>query len=71
VYEQNGLVCGLHKGKGFVALQFFAIATSLDDPDSLLEGTGKKMRHVKIRTRSDIKKRQFSRWLKQVASANG
>lgn len=71
VYEENGMVCGIHKGKGFVALQFFAIATQLDDPDSLLEGTGKKMRHVKIRAASDIKKRQFTRWIKRAASESG
>ena len=34
---------------GYVNLGFF-YGASLEDPDGLLEGTGKKMRHVKIRS---------------------
>jgi hypothetical protein len=34
--------------KGYVNLGFY-YGTSLSDPNSLLEGTGKKLRHVKIR----------------------
>ncbi len=32
----------------------FALGTSLKDPHHLLEGTGKNLRHVKIRTREDL-----------------
>jgi hypothetical protein len=32
----------------------FALGTSLQDPHHLLEGTGKNLRHVKIRTPEDL-----------------
>jgi len=69
-YEENGPVCSIRKGRGFVALQFGKIATSLDDPEGLLEGTGKAMRHVKIRSAVDLKKTTFSSWIRQAAAAN-
>ena len=70
VYEKEGVsICSLRAAGAFVALQFGSIGTSLDDPDKLLEGTGKKMRHVKVRVKSDIKKRLFTRWIKQAAQS--
>lgn len=36
----------------YVNLGFYH-GTDLDDPDRLLEGTGKKMRHVKVRSQKD------------------
>lgn len=67
VYEQNGLVCAIRPAGDYVALQFYAAGTSLDDPHGLLEGTGRKMRHVKIRKKADIRPRIFTSWLKQAA----
>ena len=67
-YDKNGSVCSIRSGKGFVALQFGPIGTSLDDPDGLLEGTGKAMRHVKIRSETDLKKQLFTSWIKQAAN---
>ena len=69
-YEKDGSICVVRAGKGFVALQFGQIGTSLKDPDGLLEGTGKAMRHVKIRSKSDLKKQLFTSWIKQAAKAN-
>ena len=69
-YEKDGLICAIRAGKGFVALQFGPIGTSLEDPDGLLEGTGKAMRHVKIRLKTDLKKQLFTSWIKQAARAN-
>ena len=69
-YEKDGPICVVRTGKGSVALQFGQIGTSLKDPDGLLEGTGKAMRHVKIRSKSDLKKRLFTSWIKQAAKAN-
>jgi hypothetical protein len=67
VYEQNGLVCAIRPARDYVALQFYTAGTSLRDPHGLLEGSGKKMRHVKIRTIADIRPRVFGSWLKQAA----
>ena len=71
VYEDNGLVCSVRGGKGYVALQFFEAGIELDDPQGLLEGTGQKMRHVKIRSKADLRKGVFSSWIKQAAKLNG
>ena len=35
----------------------FPFATSLPDPKGLLEGTGKNMRHVKLRSAEDLEKK--------------
>lgn len=43
------LVCVIMPQKGYVNLGF-ARGTSLPDPDALLEGTGKRARHVKVRS---------------------
>ena len=68
-YDKDGSVCSIRSGKGFVALQFGPIGTSLEDPDGLLEGTGKAMRHVKVRSDADLKKQLFTSWIKQAANA--
>ena len=65
VYVKRGSICSLRKGKGYVALQFGPVGTSLKDPDGLLEGSGKSMRHVKIRSKGNIKKQLFTSWVKQ------
>ena len=69
-YEKDGFICSIRAGKGFIALQFGPIGTSLEDPDGLLEGTGKAMRHVKIRSKTDLKKQLFTSWIKQATKAN-
>lgn len=68
VYEQDGLICAIRCSRDHVALQFYTSGTELSDPDGLLEGTGKRMRHVKIRSKRDIKRRVLTLWLKQAAS---
>ena len=35
----------------------FLFATALPDPEGLLEGTGKNMRHVKLRSAEDLEKK--------------
>src|SRR5215207_1837101 len=48
----KGLICGIAMQKGYVNLMF-SKGTELPDPDGLLEGTGKKARHVKLRSSQD------------------
>jgi hypothetical protein len=69
VYESSRLVCAIRPAAGYVALQFYEGATALPDPDGLLEGTGKTMRHVKIRSKTDIRKKLFTDWIRQAAGA--
>ena len=63
----GGLFCYLHTTKNHATLGFHR-GTSLDDPKGLLEGTGKDMRHVKIRTAQDVDKTAFRKLLKQACS---
>lgn len=67
VYEADGLICSIRPAAEYVALQFYMSGTSLRDPEALLEGTGKRMRHVKVRSAADIRKRLFTTWIKQAA----
>ena len=53
-FSQNGAVCAIIPYKDHVNLEFYR-GTELNDPNGLLEGTGKKLRHVKIRKLDDVK----------------
>jgi hypothetical protein len=52
-FEWNGPMCYLMVGKNHVTFGF-PRGSSLQDSASLLEGTGKNMRHVKLRQVSDV-----------------
>lgn len=54
-YNQTykGLVCAIAPFPSYINLMFSKGAI-LSDPNGLLEGTGKKARHIKIRTTEDI-----------------
>ena len=67
VYEQDKLICSIRLAKEFVALQFYQSGTNLPDPNRLLEGTGKKMRHIKIWSKKDIRKKLFITLIKRSA----
>ena len=52
-YAINGLICYLFKAKQHVSMGFQQGA-QLEDPNGLLEGTGKSMRHLKFALASDV-----------------
>ncbi len=52
--KMSKMFCGIGPLKNGVNL-YFHQGAKLPDPDGLLEGTGKGMRHVKIRGDSDIR----------------
>lgn len=52
--KMAGLVCFLGPTKAGVSLGFNH-GTSLPDPKKLLEGTGKNLRHVKLKNLEDVK----------------
>ena len=62
-YSGESNICSLNPAKGYVRLQFFRGA-HLHDPHGLLEGTGKGMRHIKVRRRADVKKGRMTALLK-------
>ena len=66
-YEKNALICALRSANGYIALQFY-MGSNLDDPDSILEGSGKNMRHVKVYKETDIQKDLFMSWIRTSAT---
>src|SRR5262245_56836219 len=53
-YANGSNVCSIIPYQSHVNLAFFQ-GTELDDPEGLLEGTGKAMRHVTVRSVGDIR----------------
>jgi hypothetical protein len=70
VYEHNGLLCYIIARATYISLGFYHQGIHLSDPDKLLEGTGERMRHAKIRTPADIKAGLFSNWVKHAVAIN-
>ena len=66
-YEKMGLVCYLAANKGYISLGFFNGA-SLTDPEGRIEGTGKKMRHVKVRGLEDVRPEQYASWVREAVA---
>lgn len=57
-YGYNGWgMAALSAHTNWVSL-YFMHGTSLNDPEGLLEGSGKRMRHVKIRSRTQLEQVQ-------------
>jgi hypothetical protein len=53
IFVWNGALCYMMVGKNHVTFGF-PRGTSLRDPTKLLKGTGKNLRHVKLREVSDV-----------------
>ena len=53
--------------KEYVQL-FFLRGTELSDPDELLEGTGKKLRHVNLHDAAELKRPALRRLMKFIPS---
>ncbi len=69
-YQKNGKsVCSLAAFKEHVGINFFASPEVLVDPGKKLEGGGKSMRMLKVRTATDIDSASILRWLKATVAA--
>jgi len=68
-YERGGRVCYLASTDKYVSLGFFNGA-GLSDPAGRIEGTGKKMRHVKVRSLEGIEAEQFMAWVREAVVLN-
>ena len=66
-FERKDPFCFFMVGKNHVTFGFL-FGTSLPDPEGLLEGTGKNMRHVKVHTMEDLEQKGL-RNLVQAAAA--
>jgi len=49
----------------------FFNGAKLKDPAGILDGTGKKLRHVKVREPKDIRQKEFKALLKQAVALDG
>jgi hypothetical protein len=71
-YQSNGKnLCSIAAFKDHVGINFFASPKVLVDPKKKLEGGGKTMRMLKVRSVSDIDSASILRWLKATVAANG
>src|SRR6266404_598536 len=68
-FDSNGTVCGFMTGKEQDRFIFLRGA-ALPDPEGLLEGTGKSVRHVKVRTVQDVKKPALKKLIVEAAKLN-
>ena len=66
VYEGQRKVCSINVYKKHINLMIWR-GDEIDDPEKLLEGEGKQMRHVSIKKPEDIKPNYFKSLLKQAS----
>ena len=70
-YQRNGKsICSLAAFKEHVGINFFAPPSVLVDPKKKLEGGGKSMRMLKVRSAEDIDSASILRWLKATVAAS-
>lgn len=69
VYEVNGPFCYIKAFKSSVNFGFWR-GIDLDDPSGRLQGTGEKMRHVRLTGVDDIDPELFSGYLAQAIELN-
>ena len=63
---RDGPVAYVYSATGYVQFGFFR-GSSLKDPKGLLEGSGRYVRHTKVRASSGIDERAFAALLRQAA----
>jgi hypothetical protein len=69
VYETNGPFCYMKAFKNSVNLGFWR-GVELEDPKGLLQGTGEKMRHVKLTGDDDVDEAALARFVRQAMQLN-
>ncbi len=69
-FEAPDPFCFYMAGKNHVTFGFH-FGTSLNDPENLLEGTGKNIRHVKLRTLADLEQKSLRELVLAAARLKG
>lgn len=67
VYEKRGRVAYLSATDSYVTLGFFNGA-ALTDSEGKIEGTGKMMRHLKVRALQDIDEAALKSWIREAVA---
>ena len=68
-FDSNGPLCCFMVGKEHVTFAFMRGA-ALPDPQKLLAGTGKGVRHVKLRSVADVKRPGVKKLIAEAAKLN-
>ena len=68
-FDSHGPLCCFMVGKEHVTLAFLR-GVGLPDPEELLEGTGKGVRHVKLRSVADVKRLGVKKLIAEAAKLN-
>jgi hypothetical protein len=68
-FESNGPMCYFSIASNHLTFGFLRGA-SLPDPQRLLEGTGKSLRHVKLRTLEDLRQQGLKKLIQAAARLN-
>jgi len=66
VYSLNHIVCYLAAAHDHANLGFYR-GIELEDPEGLLEGEGKKLRHIKVYRNDEIRRKWYGTLLRQAA----
>jgi hypothetical protein len=69
-FEANDPFCFYMVGKNHVTCGFH-YGTSLEDPEGLLEGTGKNIRHVKFRSLEELEQKGLKQLVQDAARLKG
>jgi hypothetical protein len=69
VYETNGPFCYIKAFKNSVNLGFWR-GVDIKDPHGLLQGSGEKMRHIKLTSVNDIDQKVFTDFISQAVQLN-
>jgi hypothetical protein len=69
-FEARDPFCFYMVGKNHVTFGFH-FGTSLEDPEGLLEGTGKNIRHVKLRAVEDLEQKGLKKLLQAAVRLRG
>jgi hypothetical protein len=69
-FEQKDPFCFYMVGKNHVTFGFH-YGTSLEDPQGLLEGSGKNIRHVKLRSLEDLEQKGLKQLVLAAARLKG
>ena len=69
VFDFHGPFCLLMAGKNHITFGFTR-GTSLADPGKLLEGTGKNLRHVKVKEKEQLRDTNLRQLIRNAAALN-
>jgi hypothetical protein len=69
-YRGDQYVCAVGNYPCWISLYFFR-GGQLDDPDGVLEGSGKLMRHIKLREPKDADRPAVKRMIRRAFRAGG